>query len=644
LSQSVTGMILPQALINKSLESAEKSMTAAPLQQGGSIRQPVRSVCSLLHSMEKLKNGERGITGGDKEQQIDTLFVGLVPNDTLNISGTYTHNGPVFILNNGVLKMHNASFTNIGDVYVFQSGRLLADSSTLFFPQQYFYQRALIAAGAGYVHLETCSLNYGGYSHNMVAADSATVEMNNIYFYDWTTAGLYGKPVVKINGANLTGEYIMTDEATAEFKNVNTLLLWHHFPDSAIINYSFPDGGNLNNFTLNNGVPGISGIGYSESVDSSQNIWWGLMPVNGSDVTISNSVIRTIGAWFERGDSVTASGLIDNSNYSNFTAPLTDRNLHLVNSSVQTWSLYVFDSSKVTIGSSILGEVGCMGHSSVTSSQFFLDGSGGYFWATDTSFLVASSVNATSHIRSERNGIFIFGYGTVSNGIASAIGNSVLIVVQSGLPQDPVPYEGGCAWFANIGQASPAFVDTTVNITGSAWIDQGPLGSFLDFGSYSMYYQPQGAPTWTNLVSGSPTEIRNNVLSAWNTYGLMSGNYLLKLVMKDNLGDSVEAIKMVTLLPTIIYVEELSKDNSIVKIFPNPVSQYSTFEFSLQQPASSYLYIYDVWGQKRETLLIPESANGIQKLRFDAAKYPKGIYFYSLSSGGNTSRGKFVVE
>jgi hypothetical protein len=371
---------------------------------------------------------------------------------------------------------------------------------------------------------------------------------------------------------------------------------------------------------------------------------WGLMPVNGSDVTVSNSKLRSIGAWFQRGDTVNAFGLVDNSNYSNFTAPLTDRNLHLVNSSVQTWSLYVFDSSKVTISSSILGEVGCQGRSSVNSSQFFLDGSGGYFWATDTSFIVASNVNVTSHVRSERNGIFIFGYGTVSSGIASAIGNSIMIVVQSGLPQDPVPYDGGVAWFANIGQASPAFADSMVSVVGSAWIDQGPLGSFMDFGSYSLYYQAQGAPSWTALVIDSLTEVRNNTLSIWNTHGLIAGNYLLKLVLKDDLGDSVEAVKMVTLLPTIISVEEISKTNSLVKIFPDPVIDYSVFEFTLQRESGTTINTYDVFGKIVETILNEHLSPGVHRIEFDASKYAEGVYFYELSTEESKVPGMFVVK
>ena len=124
---------------------------------------------------------------------------------------------------------------------------------------------------------------------------------------------------------------------------------------------------------------GISGIGYQVSADSCHNVMWALMPVNGSDVTISNSNLRLIGCWFERGDVASVSGIFNNSNYSNYTAPLADRNLHLINTNVQTWSFYVFDSSQVDIDSCQLGEVGTQQSAFVHANNLLLDGSGGYF-------------------------------------------------------------------------------------------------------------------------------------------------------------------------------------------------------------------------------------------------------------------------
>ncbi|HXP52726.1 MAG TPA: hypothetical protein VN922_22420, partial [Bacteroidia bacterium] len=69
----------------------------------------------------------------------DTLIVGVKPYDTLIITGTLTHNGPIWVALNGVLIIKHATLTNIGDMDVFNHGKVIIDSSTVSFPQAYFY-------------------------------------------------------------------------------------------------------------------------------------------------------------------------------------------------------------------------------------------------------------------------------------------------------------------------------------------------------------------------------------------------------------------------------------------------------------------------------------------------------------------------
>src|ERR1700741_755818 len=302
----------------------------------------------MLNRMEELKNVKIPSTGNiNWVQSHDTIFVGVVPNDTLVITGNWTHSGPILVLSDGVLIFKNATVIDSGDIYVFQQGKLLADSSSLTFPQQYFYQRGIIAVQNATVMINQCSFNYSGLSHNLVIGGNATVVMNAVHQNDWTTCGLFGKPTLWMNDVNLAGEYILSDSSTSVFHNTDTLLLWHQFPDTAVVNFAFPNGDTVYNYKFNNTVPGIDGIEYSVNADSCHNIMWALMPVNGSDVTISNSDLRAIGTWFQHNDTVSVSNLYDNSSYVNFTAPLADINLHLINTDVQTWSLYVFDKSYI---------------------------------------------------------------------------------------------------------------------------------------------------------------------------------------------------------------------------------------------------------------------------------------------------------
>lgn len=571
--------------------------------------------------------------------QIDTAFVGVVPHDTLVVTGNWTCNGPIYVFNDGVLIFDHATATVLGDIYVWGHGSLIADSTAFHIPQAWFYQRSVMAIDSSTLTMNNCSFEFSGMSHNFIFQGNTVANLNHIYQNDWTTAGLWGTPTVNINDCNLMGEYIISGNSQFHVSNSDTLLLWQNYSDSAVINTSYPPGALVNSYTVNEQQPGIDGVGYNVQLDTCTNLWWGLMPVNGSDVTINNSIIRAIGCWFVNGDSVTASGLVNNSVYSNFTAPLQDRNLHFNNCNVQTWSLYVFDTSYLHITGCILGEVGTQFKSFCLAENFLMDGSGGYFWSTDTSFIVSSLSSAMSIVRSERNGIFVFGYGTCNSNPPTAIGSSVMIVAQSSLPQDPIAEEHAVAWYANINGPASSYTNTNVAINGTAFIDQGPLGSWMDFYAYSLYYRKVGDVIWNPIVIDSTIEIRHAALANWNTIGLTQGNYELKLTLINNLGDSVDAQKGILLQPGILGIDAQEKDNSFV-IYPNPANYLITLDFG---DANAAIYNYSITDLSGRTL-ISESKFIDRQTQIDISKLEIGFYLISITGNQQLFTRSFQVN
>jgi hypothetical protein len=115
-------------------------------------------------------------------------------------------------------------------------------------------------------------------------------------------------------------------------------------------------------------------------------------------------------------------------------------------------------------------------------------------------------------LRSERNSILLFAYGSVS-GSASAVGNSLVVVTQTTVPQDPIPYNGGTVWFSYLNQPTGLFVDTIVALTGSAWIDSGPDGAPYNFDSYILSYSAGSNPNfWIPMGISSANEVHNGFL------------------------------------------------------------------------------------------------------------------------------------
>jgi hypothetical protein len=639
--------VFPQATINSALSSGfQRSLSAqlAGSNQAGPATSSSRSLVPVLTQMRELKKQPLQIRVPNSQRALnDTVYVGATLNDTLIITGHYTHTGPIFVFNNGVLIFRNAVVSDTGDIFVWQNGKVFADSSSLTFPQQYFYQRGITIVNDGYMRAQNCSFNYSGMSHNLFLGDSAVMIWNAVHQNDWTTCGLFGCPSMSINGCNQSGEYILSDHSTIDFHHADTLIFWHQFPDTAVVNYVFPAGDTVYHYVFNDTVSGVRGIRYSVLADTCHDVMWAMMPVNGSNITISNSVIRAIGAWFMDRDTVAARGLYDNSNYVNFTAPLSDRNLHLINSSVQTWSLYAFDNAHLSIDSCTLGEVGCEQRSSDVAADFLLDGSGGYFWATDTSAIMASVVTVYSTARSEHSGIFLLEYSWLPYMAPSAINNSVMICVQNNLVQDPVAFDNGNAWLLKISGPDTAHTDSLIPIPGRAWIAQGPQGGWMFFASYSLYYQLQGGATWTPIVMDSTNEIHSGDLGLWNTHGLAAGDYMLKLSVTDNFGDSVYGLSPVTLLPGLSNgVQEAAPAAMSATAFPNPSDGNFVFEILSNRNSAVTIEIENAIGEKVFGLNA-EIVNGKNIVAVNV-QLPEGIYFYHVISDNVISEGKVVVR
>lgn len=636
----------PQQAINTQLKKADFSKKNA-VKPAPAVAKNTEAAFQCIAQMDRAKNTnwDKFISGDINSRALDTVYVGALITDTMVITGTYNHEGPIFVFNQGVLIIHNATFTNEGDIYVFGDGQILCDSSTLNFPQQYFYQRGLIAVQHGMAYFKDVSFNYSGMQHNLVVGDSATVAMENVHQNDWTTAGLFGEGAIFVDGMNLGGEYILTDSSTSVFKHVDTLLLWHKFPQPAVINHTFPQGNTVYNYYFSNVLPGISGVNYENFTDSCNTVWWGIMPVNGSDVTIQNSNIRVAGAWFQFGDSISVSGVQNGTFYPNTLIPLADRTLNMLNTFVQTWSFYVFDSSYVAIDNCTLGEVGTQQTSTVTAQDMLLDGSGGYFWATDTSFTAAVNVTSYATTRSEKNGIFLLAYSEMPFSAPTATVNSLIISVQNNTAADPYPYDNAIAWNQKIESPAVAHADSLIPITGSAWINQGPIGGWMDFLSYSIYYQIQGAVNWTPIVLDSLQEISHNTLAIWNTNGLQAGDYILRQMVRNNLGDSVESFVNVQLLANTVTQLNDTKMADEIKVAPNPAAIVTTLYFELTQDETVQLNITDISGKNiAATTQNYYLSKGKNKLNVDVTQLSNGMYFIALDGKNQHTKSKLIVN
>ncbi len=596
---------------------------------------PVSGVIQLRAKYHELKGLEQRILmGNSRMPSSDTLWV----TDTLEVTGNWFHEGAIIVALDGFLHFRNAQATILGDIFIFGSNaRIQSDSSTLNIPQAFFYQRVLFALSGGKISYRNTTVDHSGLSHNIILADSSSLELINVTNKGFTTNGIYGKSEVYIDGTNQAGEYIMMEQSKLEFHNANTVLLWHQFPDGASVNFSFPDADTVNAYRFNASTPGVSGIDFDVLIDQCTDVMWGMMPENNTNIHISNSEIRAIGLWFMGSDSVTVSGLVDRSTYADFLAPLSDRTLRLTNCKVITWSIYPMEKSHVDLSACIVGEVGTGGRSSLLGQQYFCDGSGGYVWASDSSMMINGFSYVSGYVRSQAHGTVILAYTSLSAGFPTAMQYSLLMVLQCTLPAEPRIYDYAAAWYAYIDQPFEVAADQTVAITGSAWIDKMPGSTWMDFRKYQIFYQLAETNTWTEIPVDSLNEKRDEVLAYWNTAGLEPGQYILKLVLTDEWGNKADAIKAVQVQTAYGMNEEPSK---AMRIFPNPAKGQLTIELP-EEITDAQLKVSDLSGK---TLFTRKSENYSEnKVMLSLDGLLPGCYLLNVANRGKQYFHKFIV-
>ncbi|NUM32318.1 MAG: T9SS type A sorting domain-containing protein [Bacteroidetes bacterium] len=623
----------PQEKINKFITPHNSPKPIQNLPKFENVQKSESGIFKALLYFNNLKNNV--ISTKDRKfykKSNDTLVIGETPGDTVRINGTWNHKGPIFVLNDGVLIFKNAIVHDTGDIYVFGSGKMFADSTLFYFPQKYFYERGLLVVQNAKAFITNCSFDYSGMSHTLFLAHNAELDMKNVKFRDWTTCGMFESPKLTIDGCNLAGEYILSDKCSATFLNTDTIILWHQIPDKAEVDFEFPNGNLVNNYKFNKNVSGIKGVEYSVVADSCTVVMWALMPVNGSKVKISNSKLRLIGNWFMRGDSAFLYEIYNNSHYPDYNLPLSDRQLRLVNTDVQTWSMYVFDSSKIIIYDCILGEVGSQNKSGIYASNYLCDGSGGYFWATDTSVIFADNVTVYTTVRSERNALIILANSWLPFLPPFAVHNSILISSQNKLSFQPVPHDRSVAWLLYIDFPDSVINDKSYFVKGSAWIKQGPEGHPMKFDSYSLSYKKENDSKWKSIISRSYNQANDTNLGLWDIKNLAPGKYILKLTVKDNFGDTVDAYKTVLIKPDLTNSNKILKSLG-VKIYPNPANDKIVLMFD-NKYKNMQISLLNSYGQR---VRIYENVNS-ENLIINCDNLSSGVYFINVTNSVNINK------
>ncbi len=276
------------------------------------------------------------------------------------------------------------------------------------------------------------------------------------------------------------------------------------------------------------------------------------------------------------------------------------------------------------MGTCIFGFGDYIGTSKITGESYWVDGSGGYCFSSDSSFYFNANVVVSSAVRSERNSFFVFAYSTQTVGVPTAIGQSVLVVAQSVIPQDPIAFDRSVVWLANIAQPVIGNINTDIPIIGSAWIDKTKSSPLMDFAQYKVDFQKEGDIVWTPLTGNITNEVRNGTLATWDTRTLATGNYILRLTLSDTWGNHVEAKKTVILQSEALSAYLCAFDKKL-RIYPNPFSEQTVIQTTTVLNDAT-LFVSDIFGKN----IVRISGIVGQAITLNREDLPAGIYFIRL--------------
>lgn len=149
------------------------------------------------------------------------------------------------------------------------------------------------------------------------------------------------------------------------------------------------------------------------------------------------------------------------------------------------------------------------------------------------------------------------------------------------------------------------------------------------------------------LSSGETLTFTRSIF--WNTQWKF---YNSKLVVFVQIKESRQVLNSVMIdlnqIPSSFKEENVNiKNYSLSQNYPNPFNPSTTINYEIpanqSQNNKTTIKIYNVLGNELETLVDEYQTQGKYSIKWDASKYPSGIYFYEMKSGKFKDMKKMIL-
>jgi len=88
--------------------------------------------------------------------------------------------------------------------------------------------------------------------------------------------------------------------------------------------------------------------------------------------------------------------------------------------------------------------------------------------------------------------------------------------------------------------------------------------------------------------------------------------------------------------------ERITNDDFRMTIYPNPISSFATFTYTLDEPSQVSIEILDCYGRVVAEPVNSYQQKGEQQTFWNADGFPAGIYFYRIQAGNQVGSGKII--
>ena len=98
----------------------------------------------------------------------------------------------------------------------------------------------------------------------------------------------------------------------------------------------------------------------------------------------------------------------------------------------------------------------------------------------------------------------------------------------------------------------------------------------------------------------------------------------------------IDSLLDITVIKDMRIPSPLPRELTLLGNFPNPFNPSTRIDFQLDTavPLQVDVNIYNILGQKMETLFTGQLASGMHSVNWNASKYSSGVYFYKITAAG----------